>query len=266
MALAFLGSEREAESIATLLNDANPVVRRQAAQGLGWMGARTYADKVAPLLKANVVNDRIGPMRALEDMGATEHLAELVAALSDPDPSMRRETAFAVATLAARDPAAAEKTRAVASLEKLEGDDGEFVAMAASAALVRLGRKDRKQQVEIIRRAQMEGGQQWWYVALKLGEALVAANEPAYAKLLEPVELKAPVESADDLRQLFAAAGLELQDAASLRLKGRLRAGLKLPLRLVLWRVTGRYVTVMEGKRIWFVDDALDYWERRLSK
>jgi HEAT repeat protein len=277
-ALCRLGATEHSAAILPLLKDPQPYVRIAAAEALGTLGVKEHAAAILPLLKDPEAEVRVSAAAALCSLGAKEHAGEIVPLLKDPKADVRGSAAWALCSLDAKEYAPklapllkdpetkVSVIRALGRLapseskidfSKLEKEDSsEEVKLIASIALIRLGAKDRPEQLQILQKERR--------INLGLEHdlllALAEAHEAGAPKLLE-VEL-GRVESAEDLSKSLQREGWKLVGSDKYE---------NPPWALGTFRnflYEFRLAPLFEGKsvKIVSVEEALHYWEKRLSQ
>gem|GEM_PF-2300620 len=88
-----------ASEFASMLRDQDGVVRVQAAQALGDLGAKEYAPDLIALLKGPDSRMRSTAASTLADLGGTEYVQDIETLLKDPVPDVRKEASTALGHL-----------------------------------------------------------------------------------------------------------------------------------------------------------------------
>ena len=93
-------SEDLAEPLARYLEDEDKRVVAQAAEALGWTGAKGMGERLSPLLASRHAEVRYGVLMGLARLGSEGHLERAIRFLADSDPRVRRAADFACWRLA----------------------------------------------------------------------------------------------------------------------------------------------------------------------
>jgi hypothetical protein len=225
------------KEIIPLLKDSNPTVQREAVTALRSLGA-VIPGEILPLVEKGSE-----PSGFEVSLSAARALGEMAFSLSEK-----------------------EQEPLVAGLKALENHAAETVRHAASIALVRMGRKDRNAQWELVNRFVSTNLASSHLSAMYLAEAVALANEE---RLRRPAELKEKIESMDGLKRALQTVGLELDlGSAAWRVSNiRIREGRKLTWHQVLERSSVSLPFVLDGDTIRCMEPeaALEFWLKRLS-
>ena len=225
-----LDDPKYVEDILPLLHDPHVLVREHAAVTLNSLGF-AKADPLIPLIDP-------------KDARFVGRSAEL--AMSAADMAMRS--------------ARAEQDRIADLFRKLENDASIEVSTVASIALVRLGRKDRAAHRALVDR--VDGSPMFGRYADSLCESLSIATEP---RLREPIELKAAIETSEDINAAIKPLGLRAE--FDLSVEERTRTGRTLAVFEILRRHSNLSMVVEKGVirmhlRSW---SALEKWSEILK-
>jgi HEAT repeat protein len=259
-AIGYLGGKSEAPAVVALLKDPDKNIRSLAARALADLGAVDRAEAIAALLpeKSWLAAE------ALARLGATDQVTTLAKSLSEAPPYARMQFALALGRLASELDADAVKV-----LEKAASDADDGARLAASIALVEIGRM----KPDAILDELLDGAPSMRHIdqdllAVALCEALLRAREPkAFAALTTRITVKAAVDSPDSLTALLEAREVATRFADGVALRVRVPAGKELAaLEIVKNALSLTASPFGEGDTVeWTTPDtALTKWRKRL--
>jgi hypothetical protein len=286
-ALVRLGAKEHIEPISRLLNDPDPFARSMGPLALSSLGSKAHAKNIAASLKDPDAEVRKSSAWALACLGSEEYADDLVALLEDPTPSVRKSAAWSLGWIGSKKHSSALSrqlqdssdigAQAILSLMKvdapvlepelhrLSSHNDDQVRMAANIALVRAGKKGVPAHLELLR----DVSKLRPYLKYALHWALLYAHEPGGATKLSSVqETDEAVDSFEGFNKLLGRRGISIDPGEEQEFCGTMEKGTRVSA-LVMFetRVEGG-VPVIEGDRAWIlnVDQALQYWEKRLSR
>ncbi len=262
------GTADHARPVVAMLKDLSGAGAIAAFEALADIGRPEHAGVIAPHLKSASEEVLPSVFRALGRLAASEHLKLLEESLARPETTTRGLAAFALAQAATRAHPPEGRGDVVRRLEALGQDKEEFVRQAAAVGLVRLGRRDRPSQRELLSKVSSSVS----YCEGELIDALNEVHEPgARGRFEQAMETKQPLDSMANLEGFFKSVGLELS-GKDLRRLGRIPAGVRTSPRRALFSMLDdsdvpRYV-VLDGNRVRLVDreEAVEHWLKRLGQ
>jgi HEAT repeat protein len=267
-ALARLGVAEEIDTITSLLKDARPWNRAVAARTLGMLGAREKRKDILPLLGDAKSWVRRDAVTALGRLGGKDYREEVFRVLDDEDPYyVRTAAALALARLGEAGITPEEKARWLEKLDRMRHDPLREVKEAASIALVRLSPPDRNLHLEVLEMLASSPGSDHFREYTKVLMQLY--EKDAFERLTLEALIGHPIESWEDLEAFLQTGGLRIKRDPSLKICGRVSAGVRANAGQVIRWIFAEddRVQVIEGDVAILMkgEETLVYWRRRLE-